>query len=156
MDMTVSWEVDTTSADDTEKVAERIGHNLKGGETIELVGDLGGGKTTFVRGLARGLGSSDQVSSPTFKISNEYHGRNLVLNHFDLYRLGEAGIISNELAEIIDDQQAVLVIEWADAVKNILPVKRLVINFVPKSENVRQLKITYPETLNYVLKEVQK
>ena len=65
------------SASDTEAYAEQIGNNLKGGEIIELISDLGGGKTTFVRGLARGMGSTDAVSSPSFTTVSYTHLRQL-------------------------------------------------------------------------------
>jgi len=79
--------ITSESPEATEQLAEAIGRRLTGGEVIELVSDLGGGKTTFVRGLARGLGSADVVSSPTFTVSKVYKADKLELHHFDFYRL---------------------------------------------------------------------
>jgi tRNA threonylcarbamoyladenosine biosynthesis protein TsaE len=75
----------------TENIAENIGSKLIGGEVLELVADLGGGKTTFVRGLARGIGSKDHVSSPSFTNSNEYQWEKLQLIKLEYYRLDKAG-----------------------------------------------------------------
>ena len=151
MNTDMSWQINTTSSKNTEQLAEKLGQNLKGGEVIELVSDLGGGKTTFVRGLARGLGSSDHVSSPTFKISNEYSSQTLRLAHFDFYRLGEAGLMNNELLEVIGDPSTVVVVEWADIVRDVLPVERLGVRLTHKAENTRQLSFAYPPTLAYLM-----
>jgi len=148
----MTWQTSSTNSSVTEHIAETIGLNLKGGEVIELVSDLGGGKTTFVRGLARGMGSSDRVSSPTFKISNEYQGKYFKLYHFDFYRLPEAGLVADELAEIIGEPQNVTVVEWADIVQNVLPRKRLTIVFTNKGENDRGVAFTYPKSLAYLMK----
>ena len=80
----------------TETYAEKLANRLVGGEVIELVGDVGAGKTTFVRGLAKGLGSTDHVSSPTFTVEQVYTGR-LTLYHYDFYRLPDAGVVKNQL-----------------------------------------------------------
>ncbi len=81
-------ELTTTSAEETEAVGERLGRALGGGELIGLVGDLGAGKTCFVRGLARGLGvEPERVHSPSFTMVTEYRGGRVPLTHVDLYRL---------------------------------------------------------------------
>lgn len=142
-----------TSSDDkqTEAFARKIGSKLRGSEVIELVADLGGGKTTFVRGLADGIESNDHVSSPSFTICNEYMGKNLQLIHFDFYRLEQAGLIANSLVEFLGRPAVVVVIEWADIIKQTLPEKRLSINFKVINETSRQLKLTYPQSLSYLL-----
>jgi tRNA threonylcarbamoyladenosine biosynthesis protein TsaE len=136
----------------TEDIAADIGTQLIGGEVIELVADLGGGKTTFVRGLARGIGSSDHVSSPSFTISNEYKGKKLRLIHFDFYRLGEAGLVENALVEFLGKPGVVVVIEWADIIKQVLPEKRLSINFRVINEEGRELILTYSKSLDYLVR----
>lgn len=143
-------ELVTNSPEETRAIAERIGRQAQGGEVIELVSDLGGGKTTFTRGLADGLSVTDVVSSPTFTISREYEGR-LRLCHFDFYRLPEAGIMSDELAEAIADPDAVVVVEWAEVVNHVLPEDRLHITIQPKSEYERILKFAYSHNLSYLL-----
>lgn len=118
--------------------------------------DLGGGKTTFVRGLARGLGSTDKVSSPSFTLSNEYlvkgqtsHIGRLV--HFDFYRLSEPGIMKDELAEAVADPQAVTVVEWADIVEDVLPADRLTIRIKATGANERAVTVEYPLSLKYIV-----
>lgn len=149
-----SYTVTTNSSQATEAVAEQIGANLKGGETIELVSDLGGGKTTFVRGLARGAGSSDRVASPTFTISKVYQAGQLELHHFDFYRLSEGGIVARELAEVINDPKVVVIVEWGGVVESVLPIQRLQIQIRQTGETERQLTIVCPPELSYIMKGV--
>ncbi len=132
-------------------LAAGIGSKLRGGEVIELVSDLGGGKTAFVRGLAKGLGSLDQVRSPSFTISNQYRANTLTLYHFDFYRLSEPGIMRQELNEIIEDPQAVVAVEWAEIVESVLPTDRLTVSIKATGENSREFSIEYPEKLSYLL-----
>jgi len=134
----------------TEDIAKAIASRLVGGEILELVADLGGGKTTFVRGLARGVGSKDHVSSPSFTLSNQYQGNKLELIHFDFYRLDKAGEMEKSLVEFFGRSDVVVVIEWADIIKQVLPDKRLTINFSVISENARKLSFTYPKSLAYL------
>ena len=108
------------STEETEKIAFEFAKNLTGGEVITLDGDLGAGKTAFTRGLAKGLGIIDSVTSPTFTIVNEYRNGKIPLFHFDVYRLES----SDEMYDIgWDDyisQGAVIVIEWAKNIVDIL------------------------------------
>jgi tRNA threonylcarbamoyladenosine biosynthesis protein TsaE len=145
------WRIRTASAEATEELGETIGGRLRGGETIELVSDLGGGKTTFVRGLARGFGSTDKVSSPTFTISLSYEANGRLLHHFDFYRLQEAGIVANELAEVVCDPAASVVVEWGDIVASVLPKDRLTITIAAVSEQEREFIFTYPSLLAYLV-----
>lgn len=126
---------------------------LKGGEVIELISDLGGGKTTFVRGLAKGMGSNDKVASPSFTISREYKTGDLTLYHFDFYRLSDPGIVANELIEIISDQKAVVAVEWADIVEDVLPTNKLTVHINNMGENTRELIFEYPENLHYLISQ---
>ena len=107
-----------------------------------------------MRGLARGLGSADHVSSPTFKISNVYKDGKLELHHFDFYRLQEAGIMAEELAEIIGDPDFVTVIEWGDAVRDILPSKRLTITFSTSAETARNILMEHSSGLGYLVENL--
>ena len=147
----VNQTITTHSAEETEILAHEIGVRLRGGEVIELVSDLGGGKTTFTRGLAKGAGSKSLVSSPTFTISNVYSAKNLEIHHFDFYRLIEAGLMEHELEDVLDDPKNVVVIEWSDVVKHVLPDNRLSITFITTSESDRQIKLCYPKSLAYLL-----
>lgn len=125
-----------------------LGSQLKGGEVIELRSDLGGGKTTFVRGLVRGAGSPDQVASPTFTLNRIYHAKKLSIYHYDFYRLNDPGILADQLGESINDNKIVTVVEWADIVRNVLPNQRLTIEFqlTAASPDERQITISYPES----------
>ncbi|MEO5691404.1 MAG: tRNA (adenosine(37)-N6)-threonylcarbamoyltransferase complex ATPase subunit type 1 TsaE [Candidatus Saccharimonadales bacterium] len=99
-----------------------VARHLKGGECIELIGDVGAGKTTFVQGLGLGLGADDTIQSPSFTISREYHCRDgLRLAHYDFYRLTNAGVMSYELAESLQDQGCITVVEWASTISAVLP-----------------------------------
>ena len=122
----------------TEAFAEEIGTTLKGGECIELIADLGGGKTTFTRGLVRGTKSDDHVSSPTFTISKIYEAPQFLIHHF----------------EVAHDPKAVSIIEWGDVVKNSLPKKRVTITITTLDEDSRELTIQLPEEYSYILEGI--
>jgi tRNA threonylcarbamoyladenosine biosynthesis protein TsaE len=130
-----------------------MGKRLRGGEVIELVSDVGGGKTTFVRGLARGFGSQDVVGSPSFTLSREYNSGELTMYHFDFYRLSDPGIVANELAEVVGDSQAVVVVEWADIVENVLPPEHITITIKSTGESSREFTFSYPQRLAYAVPE---
>lgn len=99
---------------DTVNFGEELGKKLNKGIFIALYGDLGAGKTAFVRGLARGLGSTDSVSSPTFALMHEYSGGRLPLYHFDLYRIKGEEIYSLGFDEYFDDPKCVCAVEWCE------------------------------------------
>ena len=110
----------TNSPEETEELGRRLGLGLKPGTVVAFTGDLGAGKTAFTRGLARGLGISQRVTSPTFTIVNEYEGGRLPLFHFDMYRLSS----SQELFDIgWEDYLArggVCAVEWSENVADAL------------------------------------
>jgi tRNA threonylcarbamoyladenosine biosynthesis protein TsaE len=137
----------------TEQFAKNLGAQLRGGEVIELVSDLGGGKTTFVRGLTQGFGSSDMVRSPSFTLTNQYQSGELTLYHFDFYRLEDPGIIANELAEILTDPKAIVALEWATIVEDVVAIPHLVINLQQTGEQQRDITLTYPENYDYLFKQ---
>lgn len=144
-------EITTNSPYQTENVAETIGKLLKGGEIIELISELGGGKTTFTRGLASGIKSKDNVASPTFTISRVYEGTRLTIHHFDFYRLKNDKLIKHELSDVLKDKNNVVVIEWPDLVSDVLPKDRLTVKFEYLNEDSRKLLFNYPESLSYLL-----
>lgn len=103
---------ETATAVETEAAGEELGKRLRKGDLLLLKGDLGAGKTTFVRGLARGCGSDELVASPTFQLVRIYRGR-IQLAHVDLYRLESAGELRDLGLEELLDAGAV-VVEWGD------------------------------------------
>lgn len=133
-----------------------MGKNLKGGEVIELRSDLGGGKTTFVRGLAAGAGSKANVTSPTFTLSRIYPARDFDINHFDFYRLDDPGILSDQLAEEVGDKKAVVVVEWADIVNEVLPKGHISVEFSPtlSDPDERRITISYPQDFQPVIAKI--
>jgi tRNA threonylcarbamoyladenosine biosynthesis protein TsaE len=147
-------QIESTSSAETEAVAEKIARRLRGGELLELASDLGGGKTTFVHGLARGIGSHDRVSSPTFTISKIYKAESLEIHHFDFYRLDNAGLAAYELHDVIHDPGIVVVVEWGGVVEHVLPEDRLSVVITKTGEESRQLVITCPDSLSYLVEDV--
>ena len=131
--------IKTQSVEETQKVAYAIGKWVKPGMILTLEGDLGAGKTTFTKGLAKGLDIKRNVNSPTFTIIKEYQGR-LPLYHMDVYRL------ENGADEIgLDDYlygEGVCVIEWASMIEDILPKERLDIKVYREGENDRRIELT--------------
>ncbi len=150
-------EVMTTigSAQAMQEFGQLVGASLRGGETIELVGDVGAGKTTFVRGLAKGLAIDETVQSPSFTISRVYEGpQGIRLAHYDFYRLDDPGIMADELAEAINDANTVVVVEWAGTVATLLPEDRLRLTFASPSEESRTVDIEVGDALREQLGDV--
>ncbi len=113
-------QITTHSADETQALGKKLAESLRPGDVIAYFGDLGAGKTAFTRGIAEGLGVSEQVTSPTYTIVNEYLSGRLPLFHFDMYRLGS----SDELFDIgWEDYLArggVCAVEWSENVEDAL------------------------------------
>lgn len=110
---------------------------------IELVGDVGAGKTTFTKGLARGLEITEEITSPTFTISKVYeNSRGQKLVHYDFYRLENPGIMVEDLFENLQDPHTVTVIEWADTVSEILPANHLRLEILINDDGSRTLNLT--------------
>ena len=106
----------TTSPEETEAVGVELGAVLKPGTVLAYEGDLGAGKTAFTRGLARGLGASDRVTSPTYTIVNEYLSGRLPLFHFDMYRLGSSDDLWDIGWEDYLERGGVCAVEWSENV----------------------------------------
>lgn len=120
------------------RAGEELGKTLKPPYFIELVGDVGAGKTTFVKGLAKGLGISDEITSPSYTISKCYQNDNITLNHYDFYRLDDPGIMSEDLEESLSDKDTITVVEWADIVRN--TTQDAVIKITIKEDGSRELE----------------
>ena len=108
----------TNSAGETEALGEKLAQILKPGTVIAFRGDLGAGKTAFTRGLARGLGASDRVTSPTYTIVNEYLGGKMPLFHFDMYRLGSSDELFDIGWEDYLERGGVCDVEWSENVED--------------------------------------
>lgn len=135
--------IEVTSEQETKELGQKIGALLTGGEVFQLIGDVGAGKTTFVKGLAIGLGVEDDVQSPSFTISRVYDARDeLSLVHYDFYRLTDPGIMANELEEMVHDPKTVTVIEWADIVEGVLPDNHFTLRLVAPTETSRSIEIS--------------
>jgi len=121
------------SEKDTQKVAKEVAQNLLEGDVLALIGDLGGGKTTFVKGMASYFKVKEEIQSPTFNLIKEYNlKRNGLkkLYHMDMYRLESPEEVKNlGLFEIFDDFNGISVIEWANNIKSFLPKRTKFIEF---------------------------
>lgn len=106
----------TENAQETEQLGHRLAQKLHGGEIIAYTGDLGAGKTAFTRGIAKGLGITERVTSPTFTIVNEYEGGRLPLFHFDMYRLGSSDELYDIGWEDYLARNGVCAVEWSEIV----------------------------------------
>lgn len=111
---------ETQSAAETEALGAKLAEKLRGGEVIAYTGDLGAGKTAFTRGLARGLGITERVTSPTFTIVNEYDSGRLPLFHFDMYRLGSSDELYDIGWEDYLGRGGVCAVEWSEIVDDAL------------------------------------
>lgn len=107
------------------KFGEELGKTLFAPKIIEFIGDVGSGKTTITKGIAKGLGVEDSITSPTFTLSKRYsfikNGKECNLVHYDFYRLNDPGIMADDLEENLEDENTIVIIEWGDSVKNLLP-----------------------------------
>lgn len=110
-------EIITENEKETEAAGERFAANLPGGTVVAMYGDLGAGKTAFVRGMARGMGLDCRVSSPTFTVVNEYLGKRELI-HFDMYRLSSSDELFDIGWEDYISRGAVCVVEWSENVRD--------------------------------------
>jgi tRNA threonylcarbamoyladenosine biosynthesis protein TsaE len=109
--------VSAAAENETIRLGEILGRSLRAGDLVLLYGELGAGKTTLVRGLARGVGYRGRVSSPTFALAHVYRGRRLTLHHLDLYRLKEGETGELGLDELLNDPRGVVAVEWPQAAR---------------------------------------
>jgi tRNA threonylcarbamoyladenosine biosynthesis protein TsaE len=136
----VSEEILTSSEEETSAAGARLGESLRAGDVVLLYGDLGAGKTAFVRGLAQGLGApADEVTSPTFTIVQEYPGR-VTLFHVDLYRLEEREVDDLGLDELVLGD-GVVAIEWAERWRG-RPDDALEVRIADAGEDARRIRIS--------------
>ena len=133
-----------TSVTETQSFAADLANSLPAGIVIALIGNLGSGKTTFTQGFAKGLGISEYVGSPTFKLVSEYDGQKGKLIHVDAYRLeGIDDFLNIGGEDILTTPKAIILIEWGDKLESILPPDAIRISFerVLDVENERLISI---------------
>ena len=132
----------TNSAEETILFGEKLGKTLKPGDIVALSGNLGSGKTTFTKGIGKGLGVKDskRINSPTFVLIKEYKGR-IPLYHLDLYRLDGLQEIENLAVEEYIYGHGITVIEWAEKIKGLLPEKHILVKFKAMSGDKREVII---------------
>jgi tRNA threonylcarbamoyladenosine biosynthesis protein TsaE len=136
--MTLSRE--TSSAKETEDLAARLAVHLVPGDVVLVSGELGSGKTTFVRGACRALGVDAPVTSPTFTIGHRYAGRDVTVSHLDLYRLhGLSPAEWGDLEPYFDD--AVVFVEWPEAGAGVLPPSRAHVELVHGGADRRRVRV---------------
>lgn len=150
MNTETNYQISCAKLEDTLRLGEAVARGCRGGEVFELISDLGGGKTAFVRGMAKGIETEDDVSSPSFTINNSYKGRELILEHFDFYRLDEAGVVADELTEDLSLPKTVVVVEWGDIVHDVLPTHTVRVKIVPQESEERIVTFSYQPSQAYL------
>ena len=132
----------TNSAEETMLIGEKLAKKLKPGDVVALYGNLGSGKTTFTKGIGKGLGVKDskRINSPTFVLIKEYDGK-IPLYHLDLYRMDDLKEIENLAIEEYIYGNGITVIEWAEKIKSILPENHISVKFKVKGVSEREILI---------------
>lgn len=133
------------NSEDTFRFAKQFAEKLNKGTVLAFFGDLGAGKTTFIRGLAEGLNIKCEVSSPTFSLVNEYRGKENSLFHFDMYRIKTFDdLYSTGFFDYLDENEFIA-IEWSENIENVLPENHIKIS-IKKCENDNERKIIISES----------
>ena len=131
----------TSSEKETFKLGISLAQDLKPGDSVSLEGDLGTGKTALVKGIARGLGIDDTITSPTFTIVNSYEGI-IPLHHFDVYRIDDPDELFDIGWDEYFDGEAVCIVEWGDRVPEMFPPKRIRILIIRDPQGFQKRQIT--------------
>lgn len=131
----------THSPQETINAAEKVAEKLKKGDIIAYIGDLGAGKTTFTRGLAKGLGLGDVVTSPTFALVNEYRGKEFTLYHFDMYRIENSADLESTGYYDYPIEENIFAIEWSENISDVLPDNTIYIDIRYIDEDTREIEI---------------
>lgn len=139
--MLTAPEVITTSPEQTQAFAQRLGEACRGSEVFLLIGDLGTGKTCFTQGLAKGLAVEEYVHSPTFVLVAQYHGR-LTVHHVDLYRIDSTPEAVDLGLDDYFNSSAVTVIEWADKAHRAMPPDHLRVEMTDLGGSKRRIALT--------------
>jgi tRNA threonylcarbamoyladenosine biosynthesis protein TsaE len=127
----------SASPDETQRIGREFGAHLQQETVVALVGQLGAGKTQFVKGLVAGIGASGEVTSPTFTLIHEYTGGRLPVYHFDFFRIEDRPSAERLGLDEYFFGDGISVVEWADKFREVIPADALWISFEVKSENQR-------------------
>ena len=122
-------------------LAERFSSALKGGEIVFLRGPIGAGKTVFVKGIAAALGLKSSPTSASFSLMKEYKNKKHRLFHIDLFRLEEGEVFNLGFEEMLEDDNAIILAEWPDPIRQMLPADRLEMDFILKEGDEREIKL---------------
>lgn len=142
--MEIKRTINIKNEEETKEFGLKIGQEAVPGQVIGLIGDLGTGKTTLTKYIARGLGVEENISSPTFMIVREYHGGRMPLYHLDVYRIGDPEELFDIGADEYFDGDGLCVVEWADMVMPQLPEDSMFICIeYGASEGERTYKCTF-------------
>ena len=134
------------SAEETQALGERLGSLLGSGDVVACVGPLGAGKTCFLQGLARGLGVTAAVTSPTFVLVNQYRGR-VIVYHVDAYRTGSlTELVDLGLEEMLHGE-GVTIVEWADKLLPLLPPRAVIVTITGLGDEPREIELAGPAVL---------
>jgi tRNA threonylcarbamoyladenosine biosynthesis protein TsaE len=143
-------ELRSDTPEDTRAIGEAIASLLRAGDAVALTGELGAGKTTLVNGLATGLGYTGPVASPTFTLVREYRGGRLAVLHVDVYRLERVqDVLDLGLDDALAEGEAVLAVEWGDAVEALLPPGHLVVELLISGPDERRAIAIRPIGTNW-------
>lgn len=144
----------TKSSKETKNLAKKVAKALRPGDVVALNGDLGGGKTTFTKGLAEACGVAEPITSPTFMLSRVFKLTSGINSgspaashfyHFDVYRLESSQeLIDIGFVDIVDDKNSIVVVEWADKVENLIPEDAIKIKFSFVDDKTREITVWHP------------
>jgi tRNA threonylcarbamoyladenosine biosynthesis protein TsaE len=132
----------TTTADETRDLGAALAPCLVAHDVVVLTGELGAGKTTLVQGIARGLGATEHVASPTFTLVREYTSGRVPLAHVDLFRLDREQDVIDLALDELEDGERVLLVEWGDPVAGLLADERLRIELTADPDDVRRIAVS--------------
>jgi tRNA threonylcarbamoyladenosine biosynthesis protein TsaE len=134
----------TKNAEETKKIAKEFTKQISKGDFIAFYGNLGSGKTTFIQGLAEGLGIKRRIISPTFIIVRRYNLKKGNFYHIDLYRTkSNLDVLGLGIDEILNDKNNIIALEWAEKMGKMLPNKRIDVYFEYLGDNKRKITIKY-------------
>ena len=132
----------SSSYQETQALAARFAKALRGGELVFLRGPIGAGKSVFVKGIAKALGLKSSPPSASFSLMKEYKNKKFRLFHIDLFRLEENEVFNLGFEEMLEDENAVILAEWPDPIRHLLPQDRLEMNFILQEGDKRTIEVS--------------